>query len=93
MSLPRHGINVSSITTGSRGVNIFSYFLFSLSKILITKISMGVPIKERLVPRHAWPEGDFVENTRGSQRDKQIFTSFDDEQINRNIVKAGNYNR
>ena len=48
---------------------------------------MGVPIRERLVLRHAWPE-DFIENTCGSERVKQIFTSFDDEQINRNIVKA-----
>ena len=31
---------------------------------------MGVPSGERLVLRHEWPDGDFSENTRGSQRDK-----------------------
>ena len=34
----------------------------------ITKISMGVPGRKRLVLRHASPDGDFSENTRGSQR-------------------------
>ena len=29
---------------------------------------MGVPSRERLVLRHAWPHEDFSENTRGSQR-------------------------
>ena len=31
---------------------------------------MGVPSRERLVLRHAWPHEDFSENTRGSQRVK-----------------------
>ena len=48
---------------------------------------MGVPIRERSVLRHAWPERDFIENTCGSERVKQIFTSFDDEQINRKSKK------
>ena len=29
---------------------------------------MGAPSKKRLVLLHAWPDGDFFENTRGSQR-------------------------
>lgn len=33
---------------------------------------MGVPGGVRLVQRHSWPEGDFIENTRGSQRVKLI---------------------
>ena len=31
---------------------------------------MGAPSRERLVLLHAWPDGDFFENTRGSQRVK-----------------------
>ena len=38
----------------------------------ITKILMGAPSKERLVLLHAWPDEDFFENTRGSQRVKEV---------------------
>ena len=38
----------------------------------ITKISMGAPSRERSVLLHAWPDGDFLENTRGSQRVKKV---------------------
>ena len=39
--------------------------------IRITKISIGAPGRERLVLLHAWPDGDFFENTHGSERVKE----------------------
>ena len=40
--------------------------------IRITKISIGAPGRERLVLLHAWPDGDFLENTCDSQRVKEL---------------------
>ena len=43
---------------------------------------MGAPSRERLVLLHAWPDGDFFEKTRGSQRVK-IALDQDQDQVGR----------
>ena len=53
--------------------NIFLLFLN------VTKISVEVSGRVRLIQRHSWPEGDFIENTRASQRVDEILGVYVDK--------------